>query len=128
MAKHVISIHSAGASRKVSLSEVPIQAGDELVFTAETNAASILCFGPETAEIISHGPSASNLDIAGGTSLTLSIGALAAGGHTILIQAHGWPCPTKIPFTPGGVAKIEIRPVKPADFPGPDDIPVGTDG
>jgi hypothetical protein len=127
MSNHVITIHAAGVSRRADISEIQLQSGDNLVFKTEAGAASILCLGTAINQVISPTPASSNVELAGGSSVSFVVGNVAAGNYCILLQAHGWPCPTRIQCdTKGDGAHLSIRSARSADFPEPQDIPVGT--
>jgi len=119
-----ISIRKAGAARAVSSRENPVASGDQITITAARHAASVLCLGAETAKLLS---APSNVELAGGASVSYTAGSTADQEYVILLQAHGWPVPPNIPAgKTGSPAKLVFRDASGKDFPGPDDPPVNS--
>jgi hypothetical protein len=123
MAQYNITIHAAGPMRKADVSEIQIQTGDTLSITAQAGAATILCLGGGTAALTG---SASTIELAAGATVTLTLGAVSPGSYCIVLQAHGWPVPTNIDCGVAASTTLTIRSAAKSDFPGPDDVVVGS--
>lgn len=119
-----VSIRKAGAGRAVSPGQNPLSAGDKITFTAAHDAASILCFSSDTAALLS---AASQVDLAGGASVSFTVGAPQPVEYIAVVQAHGWPAPSSVPAGhSSGSPKLILRDAGGKDFPDPPDPPVST--
>jgi hypothetical protein len=119
-----ISLRKAGAARAINRRESPIAAGDQVTITAAHDAASILCFSADAAGLLS---ASNRVELAGGASVSYTVGSPAALEYVILVQAHGWPVPSEVPAGKSSdSAKLVLRDASGKDFPGPDDPPVNS--
>ena len=119
-----ISIRKAGAARAVSRRDNPIASGDQVTITAAHDAASVLCFSADAAGLLS---AASRVELAGGASVSYTVGSPEAREYVILVQAHGWPVPSEVPAGKSSdSAKLVFRDASGKDFPGPDDPPLNS--
>jgi hypothetical protein len=123
-----VSIRKAGAGRAVSPGQSALAAGDKITFTAAHDAASILCFSSDTAALLS---AAGHVDLAGGASVSFTVGTPQPLDYIAVVQAHGWPVPPSIPAGHSSqTPRLILRDAGGKDFPDPPDPPVntGTDG
>ena len=119
-----VSIRKAGAGRAVSPGQSALASGDKLTFTAAHDAASILCFSAETAALLS---AKSQLDLAGGASISFTVGTAQPKEYIAIVQAHGWPAPSSVPAGKSSAsARLTLRDAGGKDFPDPPDPPVNT--
>jgi len=96
MTTHQIDIHQKGADRAVNSPSVTIAPGDQITFSADPHAASILCFSTATAGILSPMPPAT-VDLEGSASISYTVGEALPQEYFVLIQTHGFTPPTLFP-------------------------------
>jgi hypothetical protein len=126
MKTYQIEIHRAADGRKTVPEDIEMASGDQITITADHDAASILCFGADTAAVLLPTPSM-HVELAGGASVTYTVGTVDPLKYIVMVQSHGWPAPTVIrAATAGPSPSLHFRYADGKDFPGPSDPPFGT--
>ena len=88
MSKQSISIVNSSGMRAATPENIPLSNGDTLTFSAEDDAATLLCFSPDTAAVLTPSPGAS-VSIQAGSSVSFTVGAVANAIYCSIVLPAG---------------------------------------
>lgn len=121
MAHTEVRVSLQGEAFVPSTPQVPIIAGDNVTFFADSYTQTKLCLDAGTASVLSPTPPLTVI-IAAGSSVTFEFRAAAPGDYCVLTQGVDWRCPGSISCGySGSSAVLVIRPGSQEPFSGPDD-------
>jgi hypothetical protein len=123
MAATEIRIRNAVGGRAPDPSEVPLNAGDVVTFTAESDAAVVLRFSAEASGILSPVPGTTGVELAGGDRASFRVTASAPGRYGLALQLPEDSQGIIAESQQGGNAAIlAIKAAPPPPYGGPDVI------
>ncbi|MFZ0591976.1 MAG: hypothetical protein WAM39_16040 [Bryobacteraceae bacterium] len=86
MSTKSISIVNSSGLRAATPDSIPLAKGDTLTFSTDTDAPTLLCFAPETVEILSPSPGG-QVSIAAGASVSFTVGPVANATYCSAVAA-----------------------------------------
>ncbi len=105
--------------RVPSVASVAVVSGEEITFTADSDADSNLYFSQAAAAVLTPSPS-SPVSLASGASVTYTFGSPSGQAYGVIVQAPGDPAPTDFDFgPPADPPLLVIQPGGGSSFPGP---------